>query len=201
MMVSRQEAIEQGKLFKPGGDEEAYKTMLKSKKLQKEYNNLDFEEAGRNNPILKDLLKKSNDVHILQPFKCEFGNNISFGEGCFVNFDCIFLDTAPINIGDRVLFGPRVTLITVGHPVDAQWRNCGDMYAFPITIKNNVWIGANVTILPGVTIGENTVIGAGSVVTKDIPNNVVACGSPCRIVREINENDKIRYFKDKVKEL
>ena len=196
MDKSVKDRIRDGELFRPG-DPEMHKDMCNARNILYEFNARNALNVGRNEPMLKELFKESGDVHILPPFNCEYGKNISFGHTCFVNFDCIFLDTAPINIGNHVLFGPRVTLITVGHPVDPDWRNEGDMYAFPINIEDNVWIGAGVIINPGVTIGKNTVIGSGSVVTKDIPSGVVAVGNPCRVLREINEEDKVRYFKDK----
>lgn len=196
MRKSVKDCIRDGELFRLG-DPELYEDMCNARNILYEFNARNALNVGRNEPMLKKLFKESGDVHILPPFNCEYGKNISFGNSCFVNFDCIFLDTAPINIGNHVLFGPRVTLITVGHPVDPDWRSEGDMYAFPINIEDNVWIGAGVIINPGVTIGKNTVIGSGSVVTKDIPSGVVAVGNPCRVLREINEEDKVRYFKDK----
>lgn len=129
------------------------------------------------------------------PFYCCYGYNIHLGEGCYLNFNCNFIDDGAINIGNRVMFGAAVTIATVGHPVCPDMREY--MYTNPVTIGDNCWIGAGSTICPGVTIGENSVIGAGSVVTKDIPANCIAVGNPCRVVREIDEHDRQYYYKDR----
>lgn len=132
------------------------------------------------------------------PFNVCVGKNTSIGDGCYFNFNATFVDDGKITIGDHVLFGPNVTLVTTGHPVHPELRaNGAAMYCAPIEIKNGAWLCSNVTVLPGVTIGENSVIGAGSVVTKDIPDNVIAMGTPCKVVREIDDNDKIYYYKDR----
>ncbi len=125
------------------------------------------------------------------------GKNVSIGNGCYINFNSIFVDDWKITVEDNVMFGPNVTIITTGHPVHPELRPHGEMYCAPVTIKKGAWLCSNVTVLPGVTIGENAVIGAGSVVTKDIPANTIAMGVPCKVVREINDNDKIYYYKDR----
>ena len=135
------------------------------------------------------------NVWIVPPMKFTIGKHISIGEGCYFNQGITMIDDWKIEIGDRCLFGPNVTICTTGHAISPKHRGDG-MYSFPIRIGNNCWIGANVVILPDVTIGDNTVIGAGSIVTKDIPANVIAFGSPCRVYREINERDDEYYFKD-----
>lgn len=127
-------------------------------------------------------------------FRCEFGKHIHIGERFYSNFDCILLDGAEIRIGDDVLFGPRVGIFTTNHAIDPEERAAGACYAKPVSIGNKVWLGANVTVNQGVTIGENTIIGSGSVVTKDIPANVIAVGNPYRILRTITEADKTDYF-------
>lgn len=134
------------------------------------------------------------DIWIEPPFYCCYGTNISFGKGCYVNFNCNFVDDGYIRIGEKVMFGPAVTIATVGHPINPKLREY--MYTAPVTIGDNVWVGANVTICPGVTIGENSVIGAGSVVVHDIPANSIAVGNPCRVLRQINEHDMTHYYKD-----
>ena len=141
-----------------------------------------FGECGRN-------------VWIVPPMKFTIGKHISIGEGCYFNQGLTMIDDWKIEIGDHCLFGPNVTLCTTGHAISPKHRMDG-MYSFPIKIGNNCWIGANVVILPDVTIGDNSVIGAGSIVTKDIPANVIAFGSPCRVYREINERDDEYYFKN-----
>jgi acetyltransferase-like isoleucine patch superfamily enzyme len=135
------------------------------------------------NLIFSDLGK---NIFIELPFKCDYGYNISIGKNFFANFNCTFLDSAPIIIGDHVLFGPNVSLFTSGHPIDVEKRKKLFQFAKPITIENNVWIGGNTVVNPGVTIGENTVIGAGSVVTKSIPANVMAAGNPCKVIRNLD---------------
>ena len=133
------------------------------------------------------------NVWMNSPLTVTVGKYVSIGSGTYANMNLMLIDDWQITIGKNVLIGPNVTMSTTGHPIDPAHRQDG-MYSFPITIGDNVWIGGNVTILPGVTIGENSVIGAGSVVTKDIPANVVAFGAPCKVYREINERDREYYF-------
>jgi maltose O-acetyltransferase len=159
----------------------------KAQKLLYQLNNLEpynFEEKSEIlNLIIKELGK---NIFIELPFRCDYGYNISIGKNFFANYNCTFLDSAQIKIGDHVLFGPNVSLYTSGHPVDVEKRNKLFQFAKPITIENNVWIGGSTVVNPGVTIGENSVIGAGSVVTKSIPANVVAAGNPCKIIRKVD---------------
>lgn len=138
-------------------------------------------------------------LYIEPPFHCDYGCHISVGEWFYANYDCIMVDVCKVKIGDNVMFGPRVGIYTAGHPIDAEIRNTGLEFGAPVTIGDNVWVGGSVVINPGVTIGNNVVIGSGSVVTKDIPDNVVAVGNPCRVLREITEEDK-RYWEEKRKE-
>lgn len=136
--------------------------------------------------LLKSFLGKTgNNLIIEPPFACDYGYNIEVGENFYANVNLVILDGAKVCIGDNAFIAPNVGIYTAGHPLDAEQRNRGLEYARPVTIGHNVWIGAGVNILPGVTIGDNTVIGAGSVVTKDIPSNVLAVGNPCRVVKEI----------------
>lgn len=141
------------------------------------------------------LFGRKTNAWIEPPFYCCYGTNISIGDGCYLNFNCNFVDDGKITIGERVMFGPAVTIATVGHPINPTMREY--MYTDPVTIEDNCWIGAGCTICPGVTIGKNSVIGAGSVVTKDIPANSVAAGNPCKVIREINEHDKKYYYRDR----
>lgn len=131
------------------------------------------------------------------PINVAVGKNISIGDGCYLNFNTVLLDDYKITIEDNVMFGPNVTIVTTGHPIHPEYRATGAMYCAPVTIKKGAWLCSNVTVLPGITIGENSVIGSGSVVTKDIPANVVAMGTPCKVIREIGEHDKIYYYKDR----
>lgn len=144
---------------------------------------------------MEQIFGKKVGVWIEPPLYFCYGRHISIGDGCYINFNCNFVDDGQITIGERVMFGPAVTIATVGHPINPKMREY--MYTDPVTIGNDCWIGGNVTICPGVTIGDNTVIGAGSVVTKDIPANCVAAGNPCRVIREINESDEKYYYKDR----
>ena len=133
----------------------------------------------------------------MPPFYCDYGSHIEVGENFFANYNCTILDVAPVKIGDNVLFGPNVSLYTAGHPLHPVSRNSAYEYGISITIGDNVWLGGNVVVTPGVHIGNNVVIGAGSVVTKDIPDNMVAAGNPCRVIREITEEDKKYYYKNR----
>ena len=146
--------------------------------------------------IQKEMLhEKSGEAWIEPPFYFCYGRHIILGEGTYVNFNCNFVDDGMITVGKNVMFGPAVTIATVGHPLRPDMREY--MYTDPVTICDNVWIGENVTICPGVTIGENSVIGAGSVVVKNIPANAVAVGNPCRVLREIGEKDMEYYYRDR----
>lgn len=161
------------------------------KEMWHEYNHLSPNDPKKKE-ILKELVTGYNDYVFIEPqFKCVFGKNIHFKGMAILNFDCILLDTKIITIGDRTLIGPGCSLICTNHSIDSEERLKGEFNNKPITIGNRVWMGANVTVCPGVTIGDNTVIGAGSVVTKDIPANVVAVGNPCKVLREITEEDKL----------
>lgn len=146
-------------------------------------------------PIMEKLFGRVTKAWIEPPFNCCYGTNITIGDGSYINFNCNFVDDGKITIGEKVMFGPAVTIATVGHPINPKMRDY--MYTDSVKIEDNVWIGAGVTICPGVTIGENSVIGAGSVVIHDIPDNSVAAGNPCKVIREINEYDMKYYYKDR----
>lgn len=148
--------------------------------------------------ILKIIGVKTGKGCIIEtPFRCAIGKNTTIGDRLYSNVNLLLEDEGAITIGDDVFIGPNVCICTAGHPVHYKARNTRFEYGIPVTIGNNVWIGANVLVLPGVTIGDNTVIGGGSVVTKDIPANVVAVGNPCHVLREITDDDKQYYFKDR----
>ncbi|MEH7416993.1 DapH/DapD/GlmU-related protein [Neobacillus drentensis] len=151
-----------------------------------------LEERAR---LMNEIFGKETKAWIEPPFYFCYGTNIEIGEGTYLNFNCNFVDDTKISIGKNVLFGPAVTIATVGHPINPNYR--GYMYADSVKIEDNCWIGAGTIICPGVTIGENSVIGAGSVVTKDIPVNSVAFGNPCKVQRTINEQDMKYYYKDR----
>ena len=162
--------------------------------LTNEYNRSFGQEGVYREAILRKFLKSiGEEVHFEPNFRCEFGFNITIGNHFYANFDCIMLDANTITIGDHVLVGPRVGLYTANHAIDAGERIAGGCYARPIVIGDGVWVGGNVDIMGGVTRGENSSIGAGSVVTKSIPPNVIAAGTPCRVIREITEQDKTGF--------
>lgn len=163
-----------------------------------ELNMLAPKDRDRIPEILKNLFGKIGDnVWVEPPFHCDYGWNIEVGENFFANYGLTVLDVGKVTIGDNVQIAPNVSIYTAGHPIHPDSRNSGYEYGIPITIGNNVWIGGNVVILPGVTIGNNVVIGAGSVVTKDIPDNMVAMGNPCKTTRKITAKDKGFYYKER----
>lgn len=177
-----------GKLYN-ADDPQLSEMRVRSRILMEKYNQTSILDKEQRKEILKKWLGKAQNCYIEPSFKCDYGKNIYLGDNFYANYDCIILDCAPVEIGDNVMFGPRVNLFTAGHPVDYQIRNTGLEYAKSITIGNNVWLGGNTTILPGVKIGDNAVIGSGAVVTKDIPENVIAVGNPCHILRSITAED------------
>ncbi|APS42804.1 Galactoside O-acetyltransferase [Weissella jogaejeotgali] len=144
--------------------------------------------------LIRHLFGSAGVAPDLNPnFRCEFGRNIHVGDHFYANYDAVILDGAKVTIGDRVLFGPKVGLYTSNHSFDAREREIGGCIAKPITIGNHCWLAANVTVLPDVTIGDDVIIGAGSVVTHDIPSNVIAVGNPCHVLREITPADKTGF--------
>ena len=177
------------------GDAELLTQWHKAKNLMRDYNRLDSDNAAEKDRILNELLGgRGANLWITAPFYVDYGNNIYFGNNCEVNMNCTFLDDNRIVIGDNALIAPNVQIYTAFHPTNAAERfgpqkedgsfSFSKTQTAPVIIGNNVWIGGGAILLPGVHIGDNVVIGAGSVVTKDIPSNTVACGSPCRVVRE-----------------
>lgn len=154
----------------------------------------DFDEIGR---IVEELLGKSEKAFINPPFYCDYGSHIEVGKNFFANYNCTIIDVAKVTIGDNCQFAPNVAIYTAGHPVHPESRNSLYEYGVEVTVGDNVWIGGNTVVLPGVHIGSNSVIGAGSVVTKDIPEWVVAGGNPCKVIRKITEADRKFYYKDR----
>ena len=171
--------------------EDLQKRLMRAKLLCRKFNDLMPDETEKRVETLKELLGKTGEtVWIEQPFHCDYGENIEVGEHFFANYNLVVLDCARVRIGDSVFIAPNVGIYTAAHPIIAEQRNIhGTEFAAEINIGSNVWIGGGVQICPGVTIGDNTVIGAGSVVTKDIPSNVIAVGNPCRVLREITLDD------------
>lgn len=163
-----------------------------------EYNLLRPDETKKMKTLLKEILGKTGEnIFIEAPFHCDYGKNIEIGETFFANYNLTILDVGKVIIGSNVQIAPNVSIYTAGHPIHPQSRNSGYEYGIGVTIGDNVWIGGNVVINPDVHIGNSAVIGSGSVVTKDIPDNVVAVGNPCKVIKRITDKDRKYYFKDK----
>ncbi len=192
-MTEREKAAA-GYLYDANYDKELAELRAACAQLCRKYNDLNPADTEEMQRILLQLFGKcGEDCIIMQPFRCDYGFHISVGSGFFANYNCIMLDAADLTFGDHVFIAPNCVFAAAGHAIDAEQRSRGLEIALPITVGSNVWIGANVTVLPGVTIGDGTVIGAGSVVTRDIPAGVIAAGNPCRVLREITEEDKRKY--------
>lgn len=175
-----------GELYDASDDELLSRLMATRKKLH-EFNSLNPEDIDKQKETIRSLLGSTGEkFHFNQPFRCDYGCNIHIGENFFANFNLTVLDEAVVTIGDNAFIGPNVSIYTACHPIEANHRNTLVEWAEPVKIGDNVWIGGSVTILPGVTVGNNVVIGAGSVVTYDIPDNVVAAGNPACIIRQIS---------------
>ncbi|KOF57623.1 galactoside O-acetyltransferase [Clostridium sp. DMHC 10] len=163
-----------------------------------DYNLLRPDQLEKMDKMIKDIIGRTGEnIFIEQPFHCDYGKNIEVGNNFFANYNCTILDVGKVIIGENVQFAPNVSIYTAGHPIHPKSRNSGYEYGIKVTIGNNVWIGGSVVINPGVNIGDNVVIGSGSVVTKDIPDNVIAVGNPCRVIREITDADRKYYFKNR----
>lgn len=174
-----------GELYDANYNENLEKERKKAKDLCYKFNNLKPSNREKQKNILNKILGKTKrNFRIEQPFICDYGYNIEIGENFYSNHNLVILDANKVTFGENVQIGPNCGFYTSGHPLEKETRRKVE-FAKPITIGNDVWIGGNVCILPGVTIGDNTVIGAGSVVTKDIPANVVAVGNPCKVIRKI----------------
>lgn len=171
--------------------------LKEARRLNQELNAADRSDLEAVAAIVKKLLGKSDGAFINPPFFCDYGSHIEVGKNFFANYNCTILDVARVVIGDNCQLAPNVAIYTAGHPVHPETRNTAYEYGIGVTIGDNVWIGGNTVICPGVHIGSNTVIGAGSVVTKDIPDWVIAAGNPCRVIREITDEDKKYYFRDR----
>ena len=186
--MTEKEKAKEGLLYDANYDEELLNERIKCKEKCQKYNSLNQSETEKRKELLKEIIGKTKEQFLIEPnFYCDYGYNIEIGENFYSYHNLVILDAAKVAFGDNVFIGPNCGFYTAGHPLNAIQRNQGLEYAKPISVGNDVWIGGNVTVLPGVNIGSNVVIGAGSVVTKDIPANVVAVGNPCKILKKIEE--------------
>lgn len=178
-------------------DKAVMQEQAKCRKILQKLNFMDRSDFAAIIEVVKELLGSAGEgVFINPPFYCDYGSHIEVGKNFFANYNCTIIDVAKVKIGDNCLLAPNVSIFTAGHPIYPSTRNSAYEYGKSITIGDNVWIGGNTVICPGVHIGSNVVIGAGSVVTKDIPDWCVAAGNPCRVKRAITEADKRKLFKD-----
>lgn len=189
------ERMQQGLVYNDF-DKDLFERRVAAKKLFNAYNKTDDSEVQLREQLLQQLFKKiGKNVWIEPDFKCEFGKNITIEDNVYINFGCIILDCSEVTIGSNTLIGPNVGMYLANHSTDAEERIHGGCYGKPVHIGKNVWLGGDVKVLAGVSIGDNTIIGTGSIVTKDIPSNVIAVGNPCKVIREITDQDKTDYSK------
>jgi galactoside O-acetyltransferase len=187
-----------GMLYLPG-DESLQREQLQCLDRLHAFNQLRPSQLEEKTAMLREMFAEiGEDCYIETPFHANFGGkHVHFGKNIYANFNLTLVDDTHIYVGDYTQFGPNVVLATAGHPICPELREQLYQYNAPIRIGRNCWLGANVVVVPGVTIGDNVVVGAGSVVTRDLPDNVVAVGNPCRILREVNDRDREYYFKDR----
>ena len=189
--MTEKEKMQRQMLYDANNDRVLLDERVKAKDLCYQFNQLRPSDEEGQRAIMEKLLGKTKGAFcVVAPFWCDYGYNIEIGENFFANHNTVILDGAKVTFGDNVFVTPNCGFYTAGHPIDSERRNRGLEYAYPITVGDNVWIGAGVHVMPGVTIGSNVVIGGGSVVVKDIPDDSVAAGNPCRVIRKITEEDK-----------
>ena len=177
-------------------DDDLFQRRIYAKKLFRQYNKTDDDETELRQEIMSKLFKSvGKNVWIEPDFRCEFGKNIIIGDNVYINFGCVILDCSEITIGENTLLGPNVGIYSANHSIDAEERINGGCFGKPIHIGKRVWLGGDVKVIAGVTIGDDSIIGTGSIVTKDIPSGVIAVGNPCKILRKITEADKTDYLK------
>lgn len=180
-----------GELYNPL-DKVLSEDRLRTRLLLKRLNDSGEDQTDDRQTILKDLIPNAqNDLWLQPPFYCDYGYNMIVGEKVFFNFNCVVLDVSYVRIGSRTMFGPNVQIYTATHPLDHVERSSGVEFAKPVSIGDDVWVGGSAVICPGVKIGDRSVIGAGSVVTKDIPSDVFAAGNPCRVIRDLRQKEYI----------
>ena len=192
--MTEREKAQKGYLYDANYDQQIIEERTRCADLCYEFNQCRPSDTNKQKELLTKILgnMKENPV-ITAPFYCDYGFNISIGKNFYTNHNVTILDGAKVTFGDNVFIAPNCVFSTAGHAIDSEQRNRGLEIALPITVGDNVWIGTNVSVLPGVTIGSNTIIGAGSVVNKNIPEGVIAAGNPCKVIRKITEEDKKKY--------
>ncbi len=194
--MTEKEKMSKQLLYDANYDLDLLKERIYAKEMCYDFNGLRPSEMDKQKEIIKKLFGSTKEnLCIVAPFWCDYGYNIHIGENFFANHNVVILDCAKVTFGDNVFIAPNCVFSTAGHPLDVEQRNKGLEYAYPITVEDNVWIGASVTVLPNVTIGSGSVIAAGSVVNRDIPKGVIAAGNPCKVIRKITEEDKKKYWK------
>ena len=177
-------------------DEAVMDEQAECRKILQKLNFMDRSDFDGISEVVTELFGKSDGACVNPPFCCDYGSHIEVGKNFFANYNCTILDVAKVTIGDNCFMAPNVAIYTAGHPIYPDVRSAMWEYGKEVTIGDNVWIGGNTVICPGVHIGSNVIIGAGSVVTKDIPDWAVAAGNPCKVLRMITEDDKRRLFRD-----
>lgn len=177
-------------------DESIFEEQKECRKILQKLNFIDRSDFEGISRIVSELFGKSENAFVNPPFYCDYGKHIEVGKNFFANYNCTLLDVARIRIGDNCQIAPNVAIYTAGHPVHPVSRNSGYEYGKEVTIGDNVWLGGNTVVCPGVHIGSNVVIGAGSVVTHDIPDWCIAAGNPCKVIREISDEDYKKLFRD-----
>lgn len=192
------DVLHSGEIYYPS-DEEIMKKQALCLEKQYDYNQTRPLEAEKREKLLKEMFAEiGENCYIEPPLHANWGgHHVHFGSNVYANFNLTLVDDTHIYVGDYTMLGPNVVIATAGHPILPELREKAYQYNMPVNIGKNCWLGAGVIVLPGVTIGDNSVIGAGSVVTKDIPSNVIAVGNPCRVLREISDHDRQFYFKDR----
>lgn len=194
--MTEKEKMKAGLLYDANYDKELADERIYCKDICAIYNRLLPSEGEKRTEVLKKILgKTTGNFYIEQTFWCDYGYNIQLGDNFYSNHNLVILDAAVVSFGDNCFIAPNCGFYTAGHALDVEQRNQGLEIAWPITVGNNVWFGGGVTVLPGVTIGDNSIIGAGSLVNRDIPSGVIAGGNPCRVIRAITDEDKKKYWK------
>lgn len=196
--MNQREKQHSGMLYDPSDPEIMAEQMLLLDTLR-EYNEIPHVDMARRENKLREMFAEIGEgCYVESPFHANFaGKHVHFGRNVYANFNLTLVDDTHIYVGDNTMIGPNVTIATAGHPICPELRERGMQYNMPVSIGRNCWLGAGVVVLPGVTIGDNTVIGTGSIVTRDIPSGVIAVGNPCRILRAVGEKDRAFYFKDR----